>query len=183
MRGKFIDLTGQRHGRLTVLNRTENGNRGQTRWLCRCDCGGEKTIQADHIRSGHTRSCGCLRREVTRKRRSLPKGLAAFNGLVATMKVGAKKRGHEWQLTKEQVRHLTKQPCHYCGVEPLQSIGDGFRNGAYIYNGIDRVDNTKGYVIDNVVACCFDCNRSKGTQTVSEYKKWIDRVYNFEHST
>ena len=179
---KLIDLTGQRYGRLTVLKRTENGNHGQTCWLCRCDCGIEKTFQSDNIRSGHTKSCGCFRREVMRRLRILPKGVAAFNGLVIMMRAGAKKRGLEWQLTKEQVGRLTKQLCHYCGVEPLQSFGGSYCNGAYAYNGIDRVNNTKGYMIDNVVACCFDCNRSKGTRAVSEYEKWIDRSYRFQHS-
>lgn len=53
-----IDLTGQRYGRLTVLAPAENiGNR--TAWLCRCDCGRETIVKTHHLRSGHTKSCGC----------------------------------------------------------------------------------------------------------------------------
>lgn len=53
-----MDLTGQRYGRLTVLAPAENiGSR--TAWLCRCDCGQESIVKTHHLRSGHTKSCGC----------------------------------------------------------------------------------------------------------------------------
>ena len=53
-----VDLTGQRYGKLTVLAPAENvGNR--TAWLCRCDCGRETVVKTYHLRSGHTKSCGC----------------------------------------------------------------------------------------------------------------------------
>lgn len=57
---RFIDLTGQRFGLLSVINRAENGKGGVTRWHCLCDCGRETTTSAAHLRSGHSRSCGCL---------------------------------------------------------------------------------------------------------------------------
>lgn len=56
----FIDLTGQRFGLLTVIERVENTNRGCVRWLCKCDCGKETKTTTAHLRSGHTKSCGCL---------------------------------------------------------------------------------------------------------------------------
>lgn len=59
-----IDLTGQRFGRLTVVGVHDIRNQ-QVRWLCRCDCGGEAIANSAHLRSGHTRSCGCIRREMT----------------------------------------------------------------------------------------------------------------------
>lgn len=54
------DLTGRVFGRLLVLKRAENRN-GKVRWVCRCDCGRETTCTAGNLRSGHVRSCGCLR--------------------------------------------------------------------------------------------------------------------------
>ncbi len=54
-----LDLTGQRYGRLTVIGLAENiGNR--TAWRCRCECGGETVVQTVRLRTGHTKSCGCL---------------------------------------------------------------------------------------------------------------------------
>lgn len=57
---KFIDLTGQRFGRLTVIERVQNTKTGQTRWLCRCTCGCETTVNGHELRNGDTKSCGCL---------------------------------------------------------------------------------------------------------------------------
>lgn len=56
---KKLDLTGQRYGKLTVLGPAENMG-GYTAWLCRCGCGRETVVPTRHLRSGHTKSCGCL---------------------------------------------------------------------------------------------------------------------------
>lgn len=61
--GRFMDLTGERFGRLTVLYSVDT-TRNATLWHCRCDCGVEKNVTAGKLRSGNTRSCGCLRREL-----------------------------------------------------------------------------------------------------------------------
>ena len=57
---KMIDLTGQRFGLLTVIERAENAKNGVIRWRCKCDCGKETITSTSHLRSGHTKSCGCL---------------------------------------------------------------------------------------------------------------------------
>lgn len=62
--GKLIDLTGQRFGRLTVIERSSS-QAGHATWLCRCDCGKECIIQGNHLKSEHTYSCGCLKRELS----------------------------------------------------------------------------------------------------------------------
>lgn len=72
---KFIDLTGQRFGRLTVLDRAGSSAARYARWRCGCDCGAEKVVDGRHLRSGGTKSCGCLQREET-SRRSKTHGLS-----------------------------------------------------------------------------------------------------------
>ena len=62
---KLLDMTGQRFGRLVVLERAENGHRGKVYWQCRCDCGKETSVRGDHLRYGFVRSCGCYNSEVT----------------------------------------------------------------------------------------------------------------------
>lgn len=63
----IMDLTGQRFGRLTVLEyagRKPSGkNQFKTMWLCQCDCGNQKEIAGRDLKRGHTQSCGCLHRE------------------------------------------------------------------------------------------------------------------------
>lgn len=57
------DMTGQVFGRLTIVGRAANSNRGCARWLCQCTCGNQKTILGDSLRLGTTVSCGCYRLE------------------------------------------------------------------------------------------------------------------------
>ena len=55
---KLKDLTEQRFGKLVVLERTNNMGK-QTAWLCKCDCGKEKSVPSWNLVSGQTKSCGC----------------------------------------------------------------------------------------------------------------------------
>lgn len=51
------NLTGQRFGSLTVI--ADAGNYGISKWICKCDCGNEKTVYGTNLLTGQTRSCGC----------------------------------------------------------------------------------------------------------------------------
>lgn len=86
---QFIDLTGQRFGRLTVIEKDIEKSiaRGRTFWICRCDCGNIVSVQsADLLRKGGTRSCGCLHREAISRSNELylfedyKIGIGFFNG-------------------------------------------------------------------------------------------------------
>lgn len=66
-------------------------------------------------------------------------------------------RKYPFDLSEEEFLHITSKNCYYCGDEPRE-----YANGI-IQNGIDRVDNSEGYNIDNVIACCTKCNLMKGT--------------------
>ncbi len=59
---KLKDLTGQRFGRLTVIERAENNGK-KTCWRCRCDCGNVCIVQSGNLTNGHTQSCHCLNQE------------------------------------------------------------------------------------------------------------------------
>ena len=175
---QVINLVGKKYGRLTVIERGETDKRGQVFWMCHCVCGTEKVkVRGSNLRSGMTKSCGCLRAERIRAANSLPRGEASFNVLVGTMKRSAKRRGYTWNLIKEEVRELTSRPCFYCGATPAQTSSTANPTGVYIYNGLDRVDNTKDYIIDNIVPCCGICNVAKHTMTQDEFLGWISRVY------
>lgn len=65
---KLKDLTGQRFGRWSVTARAENTNKGQSQWLCVCDCGTVRVINTNNIRQGSSKSCGCLKDELTSAR-------------------------------------------------------------------------------------------------------------------
>lgn len=57
---KFIDLTGKKFGKLTVLFRSENNIGGHTAWVCKCECGNVKSIVANSLTKGVSKSCGCV---------------------------------------------------------------------------------------------------------------------------
>lgn len=67
--GKFIDLTGQRFGRLLVMYQAPHQN-GRVAWHCKCDCGNEKDIKSELLRAGKAQSCGCLHKELLAHRSS-----------------------------------------------------------------------------------------------------------------
>lgn len=58
-----LDLVGQKFGRLLVVSRAANTKAGMRRWVCQCDCGGTTVTTGAKLRSGHTKSCGCLNKE------------------------------------------------------------------------------------------------------------------------
>jgi len=57
------DLTGQKFGRLTVIEKTGKGRDGHAVWKCFCGCGNIIEVRGSHLLSGHTKSCGCLNEE------------------------------------------------------------------------------------------------------------------------
>jgi len=107
--------------------------------------------------------------------------LASFNCVFNVFKHGAKKREHDFSLSKEEFRKLTSQSCIYCGKLPEQCFKchEGELNGVYKYNGLDRVNSDLGYTIKNSVPCCGICNRAKNTLTVNEFLSHIKRIYEY----
>lgn len=67
---RSIDLTGQRFGMLVVSEFVERNKRGMARWLCLCDCGNEAVKTLGNLRSGHSKSCGCLRSTTTTREKT-----------------------------------------------------------------------------------------------------------------
>lgn len=81
--GKFIDLTGQTFGRLTVLKRVEDriesNGRKRTQWLCQCSCDKNNKVKVttNLLKSEYTKSCGCLQKE--RSKESASKTFKKYN--------------------------------------------------------------------------------------------------------
>ena len=71
---RLIDITGQKFGRYTVLERAENQGKS-TRWRCECECGTIKVVRASHLKDGRTTSCGCFQKESASKRALQIKGM------------------------------------------------------------------------------------------------------------
>lgn len=111
------------------------------------------------------------------KRKILPFGESSFNQLFNQYRISAKRRGINFDLSKEYFHMLTLENCFYCGREPSMKTNYPQRHGNYIYNGIDRTDNSIGYQEDNVVACCKICNRIKGVMSMNELFTTVYKIY------
>jgi len=179
--GKRIEETNNKHGRLTVIEYAGKRRR-LAHWKCKCDCGKETIVRGSHLRNGGIKSCGCLQKEIRLKlvdSRTLPKGVAAFNGTFKNMKNSAKARKLTWELTGKQAKKLMDSPCYYCGTSFSNLRKSRYNNGDYKYNGMDRKDNNKGYTLDNVVPCCTLCNRAKANRSYNEFIEWIKGLINY----
>jgi len=98
----------------------------------------------------------------------------------------AKERGIEWNLTLEQFKFLNQQVCNYCGQPPSRLAenkkvkSESLRKRSInIYNGVDRIDSTMSYSIDNCVPCCTTCNLAKLDSPQEDFLKWVEKVYKF----
>ncbi len=80
-------------------------------------------------------------------------------------KCGALKRKLDWDLSYENWQQLTDQPCSYCGSSSSKRR-----------TGLDRMNNKKGYYLENVTPACWECNRAKNTRTVEEYVRHCFQV-------
>jgi len=176
---KFKDLTGLRFGRLLVLEKHSTDKYGRTIWSVQCECEKIITTLGDALKNGFTKSCGCLRRDLViqnNKNRALPNGESCFNMLFKNYKNEAKSREISFELSEDRFRELTKGFCFYCGREPSQKIELPGRNGAYVYNGIDRWNNDIGYTESNSVTCCGTCNWMKHAQSAPNFIQACQKV-------
>lgn len=87
-------------------------------------------------------------------------------------KKSAIKRGYSFELSTDSFSRIIKNNCYYCNTQPKQVIGD------LVYNGIDRLENDKGYNIENCLACCGKCNKMKSDMSIRDFEDHIMNIYN-----
>ena len=130
------------------------------------------------------KSCGCMKSKRGRKvagsgRRTLDGTRVEINTLISIYKSNAKKRGISFDLTYNQFENLVDSECYFCG----DTAGNTLRKRGYndySYTGIDRIDNSVGYLPSNCIPCCSWCNRAKNNSTLENFlnkcKKITSRI-------
>lgn len=176
--GRRLDVTGQTFGRLTALRIDEKktAKTKRTYWVCSCSCGNTTSTTIGKLRSGHTISCGCRKKDGAGGRIPRPHNAAKIDSLFSLYKTHAKQRNYEFMLSRSEFANILQQNCVYCGNRPAQEIGQNKRSEPFYYNGIDRVNNKLGYTQDNCVACCKWCNYAKGTKSRDEFFAHMLRI-------
>jgi len=174
--------------------------------LCDCGNPNKIKVRASSLRDGHTKSCGCLSAETAKKihtnkivsqetREKCSKTLSGRiylehrselgkkypergkykRGSLIVRKVNnfiqnTKRRQMPCSLSKEAIATFFVNPCFYCGKPSDQTK---YKEGS----GIDRIDNSKGYIEGNCVSCCFFCNACKNERTIHEFREHIINMY------
>lgn len=138
-------------------------------------CGKDSVLRADALiisgRNGKQERKSCklcyadLQREIADKKYASTRH---FRRRLGSIKGNAKCRGFDFNLTEEQTEELINKPCFYCGQEHS--------------DGIDRLDSSKPYTIDNCVPCCFVCNRMKNKYPLNLFLEKVEKIYNLHYN-
>ena len=84
-------------------------------------------------------------------------------------KNNAQRRNINFNLTNEEFISIISQPCYYCGIKPTKDK----------LIGIDRIDSSKDYIIENCVPCCEMCNKMKLNYSVSDWLNHMKKIISF----
>jgi hypothetical protein len=174
---RMSDISGMKFGRLVALIPTVKREFRCPVWKCLCDCGNIYYVRSTSLLCGNTKSCGCLGNGY--RSNKLHSGESSFNDLYTKYRLQAKRKNIDFSISKEEFKSLTSGNCYICGIEPQYINRKKRTNGYYTYNGIDRVDNSKGYIFDNCMSCCQVCNFRKNKMELKNLLAWVKRVYEY----
>lgn len=162
MRRRSKDFAGTRVGKLTALSVIRVGKAPwDATWLCLCECGNYAERKYESLRCEKTQSCGCGRQDLATKKKT------SWRQQFNIYQRSAVRRNLDFTLTFDQFCDITAKVCYYCGDAPTDIHKS--RKQWHVSNGIDRVDNTKGYTLDNCVPCCKLCNFMKHSQAREDF--------------
>mgnify|MGYP000420341430 CR=1 FL=1 len=174
---------GEAYVELTVISqapsyKSTSGNKVSMRkmWRVQCSCGATFDTSGTRLRRGDIimcRACACKLR---------PQSLKLYSNMELAFTKMIKDRARQKtppipvSITVDEFTSLVAKDCHYCGAAPSQRSYFGKRI-PFLVNGLDRVDNAKGYSSDNVVPCCRFCNTAKSNLPVDTFLSRVAAVY------
>jgi len=169
--GHRMDITGHVYGQLTVIEDVGRNKDGRVIWLCLCSCGQKVQVIGKSLRSGNTKSCGCLLREATTKRNTTH-GFSTRNGVHPVYRV--------WAGIQRRCSNPRSGDYKYYGGRGVsydpkwktfegfwEDMGDTWKEGL----SIDRIDVNGNYCKENCRwATQKDQTRNKRNNRLLEYK-------------
>jgi len=164
------DMFGKRFGRLVAIYPEEKRkDNGAIVWLCKCDCGNTASVTAGDLRFGRTRSCGCLRAEMTANCRGSKHPNWNPN---LTEKERQKKRNYpEYREWRDAVFERDNYICQKCGE----------RSGDLNAHHIESYDINKSLrtILENGITLCEDCHNNfhhiygRGNNTREQFDEFL----------
>lgn len=172
----FKDLSGQVIRNWKVIEDTGKRIRRDPIWKCIClKCNKEWEVSGNSLRNKSSNCKECYYKIIPGKKRIKTSKEQVESQLYARYKCEAKNRSLQFSLTKLEFINYIYKECFYCGKEKSSYQKSEIDKDIIYYNGIDRVDNLKGYELTNCVTCCKQCNVKKKSITPDMIKK----AYNF----
>jgi len=141
---KPLNIAGHKFNRLQAISLASKGTTGR-KWLCRCECGNEVIVTTGHLRSGHSKSCGCLSAEVLQTR---------------NFKHGQGSRAHKtreyyaWKEMKKRCYQTNSKNYKWYGAKGITVCSEWVNDFPKFFADmglcpegyeLDRIDGTKGY--------------------------------------
>lgn len=186
---KFIDLTGNRYSKLTVIERAENAKGGIPVWKCLCDCGNVTLVRGQNLKSGAVKSCGCLKHKPAHNR---------------THNLSKNPLYQRWNQIKMRCYNLSCDSyMNYGGrgikmCEEWKTSVEAFvkwanENGYKKDLTIERINNNGDYCPENCKwipkkeqpnnrRCCYSINYNNKTQNLAQWCKELGLNYKFIHN-
>ena len=170
------NILGQVFGRLTVISLAKKPEKYKEHkeafWNCQCFCGNTTITKGSWLTNNKTKSCGCLQKE------AIP--LKPFNNPKYPSDIAAahyKWYPYQETLLFDDYYRIAKMSCFYCGIAPsmIKTARRVAENDKpFIFNTLDRIDSSKTYLVDNIVASCQMCNQAKLTQSTEMFYSHIN---------
>lgn len=175
LKQKVKNFIGKVFGKLIVIGTAKRLN-NKTRYWCQCVCGKKKIVNYDSLIYGNSTTCGCL------KHKNLER--TQYRAIYKMYKYSAKQRGIKFNLTFIQLKQLIVKNCYYCEAlpvhKPIRTVKNKnieLRNRGIFANGIDRKNNEIGYILNNCVPCCPECNYMKQDMNLENFLNKIIKIY------
>lgn len=163
---KTADITGETFGMLTVLRRAERSGPGAAKWLCRCQCGVEKVVIGHHMKTGSTKSCGCLLRGPRpRNSKFEAKPGTTIYRMLSSARDRAEARGVVFDITATDLPPMPEF-CPLLGIP----LFPGTRIASHNSPSLDRIIPELGYVRGNVQIISKRANSIKNDASLEEFE-------------
>lgn len=151
-----------------------------------CKCGNTSSGASDFVTTkianimsnGYSacQHCTFNYQKILKEEKSLNDTLYTFKDVYREYIKKSKARDLDFHLTLEQATELFKSNCFYCDNLPSNNRRRASGN-TINYQGIDRIDNSIGYLVDNVVPCCKYCNSFKMDRSYDDFIKHVKKIY------
>ena len=169
----FTDLIGQKFGKLIVIKQLKSKkfiSGAKSNWLCKCECDNEIEVVAGQLQSGHTKSCGCLKHETSHNYLGCYEDISY--SYFSKIENSARKRGFEFNITIEDIWNQFVIQNKKCNLSGLDLCFQKIYKKPYAQTAsIDRIDNSKGYIKDNIQILHKQINLTKHVLSQEEFIK------------